>query len=77
MISILVFLFINDHINHMKEEQSELDLMDLQLNSTDKIVLNQLRILHNEDQIIEHELKILDNHNIIIDLLGNITKSTN
>lgn len=61
----------------MKEERSELDLMEVQLNSTDKIVLNQLRILHNEDQIIEHELKILDNHNIIIDLLGNITKSTN
>lgn len=61
----------------MKEEESELVLMEYSINSTDKIVNNQLRIIHNEDIIMSNQLHILNTNKIIVDLLGNITKSTN
>lgn len=69
-------MFLNDHINHQEEEASELVLMEYNINSTDKIVNNQLRIIHNEDKIIELQLHILNEHEKILNILGNHTKST-
>ena len=53
-VGVLLFFFINDHLNHMKEEESELTLMDAVMTSNDEIVSNQEKIIANDERIINY-----------------------
>lgn len=73
-IGLLVTLFINDHINHMTEEESELALMDVSLQNQENLKAAQNEIVGNQKTIIESNQAIITNQEKIIAALVNSTK---
>lgn len=66
-IGVLVTLFINDHINHLTEEESELKLMDL-------AIQNQNDLKEAQNEIVGNQKIIIASHEKILDVLTNSTK---
>lgn len=73
-IGLLVVLFLNDHINHMQEEESELALMDISLKNQDALKTAQSEIVSNQKTIMDNNQAIINNQEKIISILVNSTR---